>query len=320
MPKKRVSPKMNEDGDPKRSDTINQIPCMEFTFFQKLPPELRIEVWKISMRPRLVVLEPNGKWCNSRSDFTKKIFPAYLSVNCEARDCALRHYSLRVTITVAVDTRRYQNLNYYPRYHANAIMSPDDTLGFLGWENFANSRRYGWKFQVDNANSSGPWASNRPDASLCGIQQQVNKVAFLTSNFRSNSKIIDELNSTVSWDVRSILHTKSDKLRKLSPPGASWYEIGNPHYIKDHVLMHSRNFSGSLQEWGERLLHRFNNDGLLHLTGLPDILAFELGKQPDTMPAPPPALLMGSAYPSAEELYFWGEWRWLQSHPCSQGF
>lgn len=322
--KKHVPPKVIEEGDPKRPNTPNQIPCVKFSLFPKLPPELRLEVWKMSMTPRLVVVEPKSPWYNGPSKFGKKILPSHFSINSEAREYALRHYSLRFTVTVIVDLTGRHNWYCHNfrgiRYHANAIMSPDDTLGLIGWETLPCA--FGWKFGVESADSSGPWASKRPNVRLGGMQPKVTKVAFLAATLRSGSNAIDVLNRTVSGDLTQILHTKSDKLRKLLYHEAPGYTLRHRGYFKDHVLMHSRNFNGTLQEWGERLMYRIKHRGLAESEGLPDILAFELGKQPGTIyvPQAAPASLPRKKSWEPEDLYFDYERRWLSYHYCPRGF
>ncbi|KAG8158250.1 hypothetical protein KVR01_012011 [Diaporthe batatas] len=320
-PKKRARPKVNEDDDP------NQISSMKFTWFPKLPPELRIEIWKMSMTPRLVVVQP--RWIAARRlllKFKKTMFPAHLSVNCEAREIAWRHYSLKLTLTVTVDITGLHSWDcpdfQSRQYSARAVMSPDDTLGFLGWEDIR--REYGWKFQVESEERSDPWARWAPqNARLCGAQPQpeVTKVAFLRPDFRCNPEAIDFLNFSNSRDLRSILHTKSDKLRKIFTHGSPGHTTPGPGSPKDHVLIHSRNFNGTLEQWGERLLRRIEFGGLPESQEPPDILAFELGRQPDPIPV---LKWFGSlakwAGSSPEDKYFWREQAWVLRLPDSRGF
>lgn len=276
------------------------------------------------MTPRLVVIEPTGKFKNGyspngdvrhkrRTTYRKKVLPVQFSVNSKAREFALRHYILRFTISVAVNTgglRVHRDFLPFTFCHANVVMSPEDTLGLLGW--CKAHPESGWKFHVENVAWESPWVGNKPTA--CGTQPDVKKVAFLQAYLGPRSRILHALNSTVSWDVTSILHTKSAMLSRLYPLGPPWYT--HKFYAMDFISIRSRTFSGTLKEWGERLSYRLRHRGLQHCDA--DILAFELGRRPEE--GFRPAETMANLLDGPDGDYFSREREWLQSHPCPQGF
>lgn len=189
---------------------------LEFTLFPKLPGELRDMIWKESMTPRLVVVEPSGIVYMRCPAYTKKVLPAQLCVNSESRFWALRRYSLRFTITLIVNLDGQHTWDCHnfrgSRHHANVVMSPDDTLGLLGWDCVPHGVKQ--KLQVESVNWDSPWMGNWPNTSSGGAQPEVKKVAFLGRKLGSRAEIIHALNSTVSWDVNTILHADSTKLRR----------------------------------------------------------------------------------------------------------
>lgn len=152
-------------------------------------------------------------------------------------------------------------------------MCPDDTLGFMGWETL--DFKHGTRFEVREANGS-PWTS------FPNSTGRVNKVAFLGRDIARDTKIIDDLNSVVSWDLESILHKESaiGDLRKWYPDHSLW--------IKRRLLIQSRYFDGDLGEWARRLIYRAKKKTLPLWRGAPDILAFELWKKPKAIRFPDP--------------------------------
>lgn len=287
-------------------------------------------IWEASMLPRLVPVGPKGLG-KPLSEHSKIILPALLYVNKDSRYCALRHYSLRFTITLTVDeTGKHQwNCPEFQgtEHHANVVMSPDDTLGFFGWETLRQG--YGTRFGVKNAN--GIWASYPTDL---GAQPEVKKVAFLRPEIVSDPRFIHYLNRGASWDWDSSLHGKLSSVRKLDVPWDVWHRL--PHGFcsiwKPKVLIQSHNFSGTLKDWGIRLIHRAKHGALPTWSGGPDILAFRLGKGPRKIHRPwtfVPAESVQDLYavlPSnfvrniLDDFYASREWAWSVRHPSGRGF
>lgn len=87
-----------------------------------------------------------------------------------------------------------------------------------------------------------------------------------------------------------------------------------------NVLIHSRNFNGSLQEWGERLLYRARNRALADWREAPDILSFELGKQPEKISRPTELVRKATKFADPEGFYELSEWEWSQRFPSPRGF
>lgn len=284
-------------------------------------------IWQASMNPRLVAVGPKGLG-RPRSYHSRKILPALLSVNRDSRYCALRHYTLRFTITLTVDETGQHRWNC-PKfkgttYRANVVMCPDDTLGLLGWETL--NLGHGMRFQVQSANGKGPW-ENCPTSA--GAQPKVKKVAFLGPDIALNHEIVDDINSLVSWDLDSILHTKSTSVRKW---GSFWHHHARAPSYKSIILVQSRKFNGSLEDWGKRLMYRAKRGALPLWHGAPDILAFELGKEPETIRRPinyVPAESVQDLYAVLPyqyvlrilgEFYASREWRWSVRYPDRRGF
>jgi hypothetical protein len=317
-PLKRGAPQPTQQDESKESHTANQMPCTEFTFFPKLPHELRIDVWKASMTPRLVVVEPHGDGYRRHRAYNKKILPAQFSVNSEAREIAVRRYNLGITVTLIVDKNgdhRWSCPSFRGiMHHANVVMSPDDTLGLFGWDTLLKG--VGWKVRVESVDLNRLRSWNRRDITMCGAQPEVKKVAFLGYHLGSRPKLIHTLNSIVSLDMNTVLHTESTTLRKLNPDGR--YNPPRADKYMDNVLIHSRKFSGTLQDWVERLLFRARRDSLPSWFGAPDIVAFELGKEPEEVPRP--KTFVDNKWMDPEGYYLWHEWRWRRNNPCPQGF
>lgn len=287
-------------------------------------------IWQASITPRLVAVGPNGLG-RPRSDHSKRILPALLSVNQDSRYCALRHYTVRFTITLTVDETGKHRWNCPEfrgkNYHANVVMSPDDTLGLFGWETL--NMGHGTRFQVRSANGKGPWESYPTSH---GAQPEVKKVAFLGRDIALNRKIVGDLNSVVSWDLDSILHTNSTNVRKWVAPCYPWLNLPHAPYFKDYILVQSRRFNGNLEDWGKRLIFRATHRALPLWDGAPDILAFELGKKPKTIICPAnlvPAESVQQLYAALPQNYvrniladFYAsrEWTWSRRYPDPRGF
>lgn len=302
------------------TDTDKQDPITEFPLFPKLPCEVRLMIWEASMAPRLVPVGPRGQ--NRFSQQSKQILPALFSVNKDSRYCALRHYTLIFTINLYVDETG-EHRSYCPefkctRYHANVVMSPKDTLGLLGWDTLKLG--YEARFRVKNANGKGPWKSY-PINHGAQSEPRVKKVAFLGPYIASRHGTVQRLNS-MPWDLNSILHAKSTKVRQ------EW--VG--HQYGNVVSLQSRNFDGTLEEWGKRLMYRAKHGALAIWKGAPDILAFELGKKPEKIPQPwidVPARSVQELYAVLPPIYVENilddfyrtcEWRWSMRFPSRQGF
>lgn len=187
----------------------------------------------------------------------------------------------------------------------------------MGWETLLF--KYGTMLEVKDANGS-PWTSFPQSTG------RVNKVAFLGPNITWNNKMVDGLNSMVSWDLGSILHKESatGEVRKWSPPNEIWDLLLHRPLTKRRLLIHSLNFNGSLETWAQRLIRRAKRGNLPLWHGAPDILAFELWKEPK-LPTPPdpyiPAPTVHDLYralPSSmvegllDDFYKSMDWRWYQ--------
>lgn len=158
----------------------------------------------------------------------------------------------------------------------------------------------------------------------------MNKVAFLGYVFELYPQIIDILNSGVSWDLDSILHTNSTNVREWN--WARWRNLRRITYAKDEVLVQSRNFNGSLEDWGQRLMYRAGHGALPLWRGAPDILAFELEKEPERIRRPTdfvPAESVEDLYAVLPDqfvskilgdFYASSEWRWSVRYPDRRGF
>ncbi|KAI0485587.1 hypothetical protein F4859DRAFT_511784 [Xylaria cf. heliscus] len=114
----------------------------DFTLFGHLPTELRLMVWEFAMEmegPRLVHLRANGcsglrghrrRGCPRTRGLQLTLdgvkyeqVPSYFVVSHECRYIAVRHYSIRFTVTqdFLAPTNKFQRVT-------NIIMSPDDIL------------------------------------------------------------------------------------------------------------------------------------------------------------------------------------------------
>ncbi|KAI1427909.1 hypothetical protein F5Y12DRAFT_791040 [Xylaria sp. FL1777] len=113
----------------------------QFTPFQRLPPEVRIKIWKFAMEERrLVHLHPSFRstlpeefllGCPKNTKPELKIYgvlyeqvPAYFFVNHECRHLALKHYSVRFLFAHPYLIRPGDMVPIV----SNIIMSPDDIL------------------------------------------------------------------------------------------------------------------------------------------------------------------------------------------------
>lgn len=164
------------------------------------------------------------------------------------------------------------------KFHANVVMSTNDTLGLFGWELLHFG--YAWRFKVNSADGIAPW---EPYPTSHGVHPEVKKVAFLGREIAVSQSIVRDLNSVASWDLDSILHAKSTTIRKLKPYSGHWYTIPNTACTEsqDQILIHSRNFNGCLEDWVKTLIFRAKTRTLPLWSGAPDILAFQLGKEPE---------------------------------------
>lgn len=330
LPKKRAVCDASAQVGAFADTQTKQRPCREFTLFPKLPCELRLMIWEASMKPRLIAVGPKGRG-RPRSEHSKRILPALLSVNKDSRYCALRHYTLRFTITLTVDDtgrHRWDCPEFQcTKYHANVVMSSDDTLGLFGWETL--NLGHGTRFKVENASGKAPWESYPTSH---GAQPEVKKLAFLGRDIAMNNKIVDDLNSVVASDLDSILHTECTNVRKCGAPWRPWLTLPHAPYIKTHILVQSRRFDGSLEDWGKRLVYRARRGALPLWTGAPDILAFELGKKPKKIHRPAtfvPAESMQDLLAVLprdfvskilDDFHASREWVWSQRHWDRRGF
>lgn len=302
------------------TDTDKQKPITEFPLFPKLPCEVRLMIWEASMMPRLVPVGPRG--IKRFSQQSKQILPALFSINKDSRYCALRHYTLRFTITLTVDETGKHRWNcpefQCTKYHANVVMSPDDTLGLLGWDTLKLG--YEARFRVKNANGKGPWQSH-PVNHGAQSKPKVKKVAFLGPDIAHRHETVQALNS-MRRDLKSVLHAKSTRVRQ------EW--VGSRH--RGFVSFQSRKFNGNLEEWGKRLMYRAKHGALATWKGAPDILAFELGKKPEKIPMPWTVVPARSVQELCavlppiwverilDDFYKTCEWRWSVRYPSRQGF
>lgn len=289
-------------------------------------------IWEASMKPRLIAVGPKGLgW--PRSEHSKRILPALLSVNNDSRYCALRHYTLRFTITLTVDEtgkHRWDCPEFQcTKYHANVVMSSEDTLGLFGWETL--NLGHGTRFQVKNAHGKAPWESYPTSH---GAQPDVKKLAFLGRDIAMNPQEVRNFNSMKSWNLDSMLHMECTNVRNLKTGyhWPSWSNLSQPYYIKQDVLVQSRKFNGSLEEWGKRLLYRAKRGALPLWNGAPDILAFELGKKPEKIHMPAiyvPAESIQDLYAVLpryfvqkilHDFYVSREWKWSVRYPDRRGF
>lgn len=282
------------------------------------------------MTPRLVAVGPKGRG-QRRSHHSKQILPALFSVNQDSRHCALSHYTSIFTITLTVDEtglHRWDCPEFKgTKYHANVVMSTDDTLGLFGWEtlNLGHSTR----FQVKSANGIRPWETS-PNSH--GAEPEVRKVALLGQHIALSKSIVRDFNSSVSWDMDSIIYATSTSVRKLNTPAGRWYELPVSPWTKEQILIQSRNFNGSLEDWVKRLIFRAKHGALALWSGAPDIFAFQLGKEPERIRWPMnyiPAESIRDLYNALpyryidmvlDDFYASREWKWSVQYPDKRGF
>lgn len=269
----------NQD-ESKEPHTDKKEPYSEFTLFSKLPCELRLEVWKHSMAPRLVVVAPKTLG-ERRLQYSRKMLPVQFSVNSEARECALRRYNLRFTIRIsATDPRpptHYLELFRGDRHHAHVVMSPDDTLGFLGWEavRIGSDLERRWHFRVEHSNATSPWHSrNKPTTS--GAQPEVKNVVCLGKAHVSNTNVVHDLDLTASRNLDSIPYQKFATTRKFGSP---WFSFWEEIYFDDNLQIPYFKSVGNLEEFGRFVLPWLRCSGT--------IWRFELGCMPPTSESDP---------------------------------
>lgn len=77
-------------------------PLSEFTLFPRLPFELQLMIWQASMTPRLIVIAPKS-FMTPLSHPSRRTLPSLFSVNQGSRYCALRHYTIRLTLSLTID-------------------------------------------------------------------------------------------------------------------------------------------------------------------------------------------------------------------------
>lgn len=251
-------------------------------------------IWEFSMTPRLVVVTPKPNeipwvWEAQRSS-PGMLLPVFFSVSKESRHCALRHYVWKFTISIMSRSSRIG----YPAYRrittqeARVVMSPSDTLGFLGWK-FQTRFGHVLYMCVTSSNETSPWEvlstrhSTRPE---------VKSIALLDHDPSDNHRIFSDPNSTPSLDVDSILHNlgstplsvgdqrlqaKSAKARSLYSL-YPWYDPMDETYSKHKISMRPYTFLGSLWEWGQHLWPRIRcrRRGSLNDNVGADIVLFEL--------------------------------------------
>lgn len=245
-----------------------------FDRFQHLPCELRLMVWKAAMTPRLVAVNPRP--CpkgrdDARDRKNREInlirgIPALLAVNQEARHVALRHYTWRFIIDIAIEKGQYWNGGDYwdmrgrENRRAHVVMSPDDTLGLFRCkgerEDFVQISRF--RVKVANYKKS-PWRIHQTTAAPHG-QQWFKKVAILGDAIESHLHIVRALNVTL-WDLDSILHAASAEARTARSP-----------HTKHKILIASAKMTLGLRELKLVMLNRIHPDHGQKF----DILAYEL--------------------------------------------
>ncbi|KAI0449301.1 hypothetical protein F5B21DRAFT_509322 [Xylaria acuta] len=122
-----------------------------FTLFPLLPPEIRFMIWEFAMameKPRLVHLHARGcgirgtkrRGCPRSYGLRLNIYgvgyeqvPTYFFVNYECRLLALKHYSIRFSVSQEFSAERYFDQFPFPlvkvdRRATSIVMSPDDIL------------------------------------------------------------------------------------------------------------------------------------------------------------------------------------------------
>lgn len=257
----------------------------EFIFFSKLPCELRLEIWKHSMNDDAAVglegIDTVAYWWKH----IRTVLPAQFSVNLESRECALRHYNLRLSISVTVGRLRshwwprYEKCEGF-RYHANVVLSSDDNLCVFGEEWMSAQPRHVWKCQISNANTTSPWNSQSKSRPV-GARPEVKQLAPLGPDLTSHARILVNPNSMVSWDLDlPILDLDRDHdmlLRKKPKPS-----FCGPQYVRleeavgqdftGHVLVLHARFLENLEALSQTLVPA--------LDGGPDIRPFELRWKP----------------------------------------
>lgn len=248
-------------------------------------------IWEASMTPRLVVITPKPDgfpwpWEAPRSS-PGILLPVFFSVSKESRHCALRHYVWKFTISIMSRSSRIGNPAYrrITTQEARVVMSPSDTLGFLGWK-FQTRFGHTLYICVDSSNETSPWEVLSTRHST---QPGVKSIALLDHDPSDNHRIVSDPNSTPSLDVDSVLHNlgstalwvgdqplqpKSAKARSLN----SLYPWYDPTYSEHKLSMRPYTFLGSLWEWGNYLWPRIRcrRLGSLNEKVGSDIVSFEL--------------------------------------------
>lgn len=221
------------------------------------------------MTPRLVSVGSRTTRTR-RAQHSRNVLPVQFSVNSESRECALRHYNLRFTISLTVSRKPFHALSSWDcvlwegvRHNANVVMSFDDTLRIFGSEGWRLKRNHVWKCRISNANMASPWNSQSQWTSIGG-QPELKRVARLGPDFTSHARILNDLNSTVSWNLDSMLDKKYARVRKLASSGGPREET----YLKGHVLRLHAKFLHNLKEGSQRLVPVRE--------GGPDVRIFEL--------------------------------------------
>lgn len=87
---------------PRRPPRQRKEPLSEFTLFPRLPLELQLMIWQASMTPRLIVFAPKSLE-TPISLHSKRILPSLFSVNQGSRYCAIRYYTIRLTLSLTID-------------------------------------------------------------------------------------------------------------------------------------------------------------------------------------------------------------------------
>lgn len=248
-------------------------------------------IWEASMTPRLVVVtpKPDEMWEAQRSS-PGILLPAIFSVCKESRHCALRHHVWKFTIIVKSLSRTYSDAQR-PRLmtmeHARVVMSPSDTLGFLGWK-FQTCFGRTLRIDVESADETSPWEilSTRHSP-----QPEVKRIALLDHNLSAKHRIFSDLNSTPSWYLDSNLHNVGSTTSWVVDPYLqtsafkAWsviphYPWDNPMdepYSKHKISIRPHTFLGSLWEWGAFLWPGFRRHVYDDLTTQmeADIVSFE---------------------------------------------
>lgn len=287
----RIPPRVFEQIDP-RFERIDQstegsgiskeCPLTIFPQFQMLPCEIRLLIWEASMTSQLVAIKPKPNGRRDTGSKKPKLFlPALFCVNIEARQCALRHYRWRFTLTLqaALTTNSHDPMlpvTPVPATsvrHARVVMSSHDTLGFIG-RGFQTDDGYRWKIGIHSADETSPWERQ---TTAHESQVKLENVAILGPSLEADPRIIYDLNSTPSWDIDKILHNKSTmKLDTLQDP---WYSPKDRTYSKQSLSIRHFRLTSDLQGWGESVLRRVPEPAMFLEADSPDIVSFKLRRK-----------------------------------------